>query len=447
MRQRKKAGREQHFGMEESRQASDAQGSRCGSHSIFGRQGRLLSLLLAASLSLAPLSVYATNAGIEDSKRKIEENKEKMKELQGQQSQIEDKLAELNQLKSDAAAYIQKLDGELASLETQIQSLNKQMTEKQAEIDATSKALAAARETEAAQYASMKLRIKYMYEQGDMSYLDMLVESSSFSDLLNKAEYIQQVSAYDRKKLNEYVAIREDVAAKEAELESEYAALGSMKQQAEERQGDVEKLQADKQKELTAYNTKIQDANADLGEMQASIAGIQAAIQAEENNIAAIEAEQRRKEEEAKKKAEASGKTYETKRLGDQQFTWPLPSSSRITSEFGSRESPTEGASSNHKGIDISAPTGSRIVAAESGSVVIATYSASAGNYVMINHGDGVYSVYMHMSSIAVSVGQSVSKGDTVGAVGSTGYSTGPHLHFGLRVNGSYVNPRSYVSP
>ena len=136
-----------------------------------------------------------------------------------------------------------------------------------------------------------------------------------------------------------------------------------------------------------------------------------------------------------------------TKTVGDISFTWPCPASSRITSSFGDRESPTEGASSNHKGVDIGASTGSAVLAAADGTVVIATYSASAGNYVMINHGGGVYTVYMHMSSIAVSVGQEVSRGETVGAVGSTGYSTGPHLHFGLRINGTYVNPLSYVSP
>ena len=408
---------------------------------------RLMSVLLAASLGAMPLSVYATNKSISDSKKTIQENQQKMKELQGQQSQLEQKLDELNKLKTDAAAYIEKLDGDLAQLSSQIDKLNTQMTDKQTEIDKTSEALNAAKADEQEQYASMKLRIKYMYEQGNMSYLDMLVGADSFSDLLNKAEYIRQVSAYDRRKLNDFIAVRNDIAAKEQELEAEYAELGSMKKETEDRQADVEALQANKQQELSSYNAKIRDANSDLGATQASIAGIQAAIQAEENNIAAIEAEARRKEEEAKKKAQASGKTYVTKSLGDLKFTWPVPGASRITSGFGSRESPTEGASTNHKGIDISAPTGTRIVAAESGTVVIATYSASAGNYVMISHGGGVYSVYMHMSSIGVSAGQSVSKGDKVGAVGSTGYSTGSHLHFGIRVNGSYVNPSSYVSP
>ena len=197
---------------------------------------------------------------------------------------------------------------------------------------------------------------------------------------------------------------------------------------------------ADKKKELEEYNQRIADAQTEIDEMQQAIA-------AEEANIAAIEAEIKRQEEEARRKAEEAGKTYEVKSIDGISFTWPLPASSRITSNFGGRSSPTEGASSNHQGIDVGAPEGSTIKAAASGTVVISTYSKSAGNYVMINHGGGVYTVYMHMSSIAVSAGQSVGMGDTIGYVGSTGYSTGPHLHFGVRVGGSYVNPLNYVSP
>ena len=160
-----------------------------------------------------------------------------------------------------------------------------------------------------------------------------------------------------------------------------------------------------------------------------------------------MEAEIRRQEEEARKKAEASGKSYTVKSLGNTSFIWPCPSSSRITSNFGGRESPTEGASSNHQGIDIGASTGSNILAAASGVVTIATYSSSAGNYVMISHGGGVSTVYMHCSSLLVSEGEQVSQGQVIAKVGSTGYSTGPHLHFGIRSGGSYVNPLNYVSP
>ena len=147
------------------------------------------------------------------------------------------------------------------------------------------------------------------------------------------------------------------------------------------------------------------------------------------------------------KKAEAAGQKYNTVSIGNIKFIWPCPSSSRITSGFGGRESPTEGASSNHQGIDIGAPTGSNIVAAADGTVTISTYSYSAGNYIMLNHGGGVSTVYMHCSQLLVSAGDTVKQGQVIAKVGSTGYSTGPHLHFGVRLNGSYVNPAKYVSP
>ena len=403
--------------------------------------------LLCGALLLSALPVYGENQQIQDSKQKIEENKEKLSAVESEKQKVEEKLQELSALKSDAAAYIQKLDGELADLQGQIDSLGTQMTEKNAEIEATKVQLADAKAREEEQYASMKLRIKYMYENGDTNFLDLLFEAESLSDMLNRAEYIQKVSEYDRQKLDEFVAVRNEIEETELRLTEEYNELDRMKQETEAKQSSVEALQADKQKELESYNAKIQDANADIAQMQSEIAGIQEAIRAEENQIAAIEAEIRRQEEEARKKAEAQGQSYETKNLGSISFIWPCPASGRITSAFGGRSSPTEGASSNHQGIDIGAPTGSSILAAASGNVVIATYSASAGNYVMINHGGGVYTVYMHMNSIGVSVGQSVSQGQQIGTVGSTGYSTGPHLHFGIRSNGTYVNPTAYVSP
>ena len=173
----------------------------------------------------------------------------------------------------------------------------------------------------------------------------------------------------------------------------------------------------------------------------------QADLEAQEQRMRQIEEEMRRREEEARKKAQEEGKTYTTADLGNISFKWPCPASSRITSQFGDRESPTEGASSNHKGIDIGAASGSDILAAASGTVVIATYSYSAGNYIMIDHGGGVSTVYMHCSQLLAAEGDEVSQGQVIAKVGSTGYSTGPHLHFGIRSDGSYVNPLNYVSP
>lgn len=286
----------------------------------------------------------------------------------------------------------------------------------------------------------MKLRIKYMYERGDTSYVELFMESESLSELLNKAEYISKISEYDRQMLDQYAATKDEIAADEARLETEHAELLDLKEQTEIKQASVEQLLSAKQAELRSYESQIAEAENQLSEYEKD-------LEAQEAAIRQIEEEIKRQEEEARRKAEAAGQSYVTKDIGDIHFIWPCPASSRITSGFGGRSSPTEGASSNHQGIDIGAPTGSDILAAAEGDVVVSTYSSSAGNYVMINHGGGVYTVYMHASKLLVSVGEHVSQGQVIAKVGSTGYSTGPHLHFGVRLNGTYVDPRSYVSP
>ena len=370
--------------------------------------------------------------------------------LEAEKKKTEQELKNLEGLKSDTTAYVKKLDSSLESIGNELSKLNDDIDAKEKQIDMTKQELSEAKETEKSQYESMKLRIKYMYEKGDSTYVDLLMEAGSLSELLSKAEYITKISSYDRQKLDEYAATKEKIAEKKNALEGEHAELLTLQDETEAKQASVEKLLAAKQTELQNYETKIASAEGQISEYAKS-------IEAQENQIKSIEAEIKRKEEEARKKAEEEKKkaaaankaaqTYKTVSLGDISFTWPCPASGRITSGFGSRKSPTKGASSNHQGIDISAPTGTSIVAAAAGEVVIATYSSSAGNYVMISHGGGVYTVYMHASSLLVSQGQSVKKGQTIAKVGSTGYSTGSHLHFGVRVNGSYVNPTKYVSP
>ncbi len=416
--------------------------------SFFGK-GALIAAALLFVVSAVPMQSYSAygDQEISDSKQKIKDNKAKLEQIKKDSYAVDAKLDELNKLKADAAAYISKLDGELAAVEAEIEKMEGEITELEGQITVTEGELAEAIAEEEKQYASMKTRIKFMYEHSNNNILDVLFGSESFSDMINKSEYISNVSKYDREKLDEYVKLREAARLKKEELETEHEVLEQTKAEVEGRKASLEKLQADKRKEVANYNAKIAASEAELAEMKSDMAGIQAAIQAEENNIAAIEAEIRRQEEEARKKAEAAGKAFTPLTAGDISFTWPCPGSGRITSYFGTRESPTEGASTYHKGIDVGASTGTGVVAAAGGTVVIATYSASAGNYIMISHGGGVYTVYMHLSSMSVSKGSTVSRGTKIGAVGSTGYSTGPHLHFGIRINGGYVDPLSYVRP
>ena len=390
--------------------------------------------LIALAAVLAVIPVQAAGKG------DIDSAKDKMSSLEEEKKKTEETIQELEKLKADTESYVKELDGELARLDDELSSLDSRITDKEADIEETKAQLEEAKKTEEEQYASMKLRIKYMYEKGDTSYLDLLLESGSMSEMLNRAEYIQQISSYDRKKLTEYGEIKEKIADDEEKLEAEHEELLTLQEQTKAKQDSVEKLVGEKSRELQKYQNQIA-AN------ESQLASYQADIEAQENRIQQIEAELKRQEEEARKKAQEKGEEYKTVSIGNISFIWPCPSSSRITSGFGGRSSPTEGASSNHKGIDIGASSGSDIVAAADGTVTISTYSYSAGNYIMINHGGGVSTVYMHCSKLLVSVGETVKKGQVIAKVGSTGYSTGPHLHFGVRVNGAYVNPSQYVSP
>ena len=373
-------------------------------------------------------------------REEIDSAKSELSSLEDEKKKTEDTIAQLEALKNDTTAYVKSLDSSLAKISEALEQLSGQISSKEEEIRVTGEELEDARIVEAEQYEAMKLRIRYMYENGESSYWDMLFQSQSMSELLNKAEYISKISEYDRNQLDKYVAIKEDIEQKEIRLEQEKAELLTLQESTEAKHASVEQLLSEKEKELKNYESQIANAEAQASQYQAEIA-------AQEAQIAQMEAELKRQEEEARRKAEAQGQTYKTVSIGDITFTWPCPASSRITSYFGSREAPTEGASTNHKAVDIGASTGTDIIAAADGQVSIATYSASAGNYIMLNHGGGVTTVYMHCSKLLVSAGESVKKGQVIAKVGSTGYSTGPHLHFGVRVNGTYVDPLQYVSP
>ncbi|MBP3215071.1 MAG: peptidoglycan DD-metalloendopeptidase family protein [Clostridium sp.] len=434
---------------------------------------RILCLFLALLLMTMP--AYGAT------KKEVEEEKSKAQVIAAEKQKTEQKIAELEALKGDTQAYIRELDMQLLQLADELDQLETDIAAKQAEVDETTAHLAEAEQTEREQYEAMKLRIQYMYEKGDSSYLDMLLSSGSMSELLNRAEYIQEISVYDRDMLEKYKAIVADIAATKVKLEEELQQLEDLKTQTEAKQQSVLMLVDEKNKELANLNSQLETQaelragyEADLAETNARIAQMEEEIRkAEEEARRRAEEEARRKaEEEARRKAEeaararegageASGQAVDAPKDTEKKsssssssgskatgsLSWPLPASDYVTSGFGHRESPTAGASSNHQGIDIGASTGSSITAADGGTVITASYSSSAGNYVVISHGNGLSTVYMHCSKLLVSEGDTVSQGQTIAKVGSTGYSTGPHLHFGVRKNGSYVDPTDYVSP
>ena len=302
------------------------------------------------------------------------------------------------------------------------------LTAKSEDIQETKDELAGAKEREAQQYADMKERIQFMYENGQTSYLEALLSSRNISEFLNSADYIAQIQSYDRQKLTEYQDTVESIVNLEAQLEQEYTDLEALKSTVESNKATVAAMMRQKESELADISGDIEDAQSDADYYAAE-------IQAQEELIAAIK----------RAEAEKAAAGVEEHPYTGGAFRWPCPSSTRVTSNYGTRVSPMSGASSNHKGIDIGASAGADIIAAADGTVTAASYSSAAGNYVMIDHGGGLYTVYMHASSLLVSPGQTVSAGDVIAKVGSTGISTGSHLHFGVSLNGSYVSPWSYL--
>lgn len=396
--------------------------------------GSLLAVALAVGCIFTNenLRVSATASKIDtsDLEDKKQDTLDKIKDIKSDISDTKKRISDLENSKSNLETYISKLDQEANNLAKQIDKLNKDIEAKKEEITVAAEELAEAEATAAQQYEDMKKRIQYLYENGNPSYLELFLTSESMADFLNKSSYAEQVTVYDRSMLEEYIAQKQAVKEKKKQLETEKEDLDAMADAASEQKKTVDGLIKSKTAQIQSYQDQIDSENSNAAEYKADLTKQQKLLDQIEQQIAAAAA------------ANAQAGDGDG---GASGFLWPCPSSRRITSGFGNRAQPTAGASTNHKGIDIGASYGASIVAAASGRVTTAAYSSSAGNYVVISHGNGLSTVYMHCSALYVSAGQTVSAGQSIAAVGSTGYSTGNHLHFGVIKNGSYVNPLGYV--
>lgn len=409
---------------------------------------RVISTILIVLLVVTCGKVAAYNGiGIMvygDTTTDINNAKDKKDEISSKLDDTKKDLEDLQQQSADTRAYIQKLDGKMTALDNSLYELNGKIEDMQFQIEETEVKLEEAEIDADLQYESMKLRIKFMYERSDDSYLEILLSSSSLADMLNKADYIAKISQYDREKLAEYQQTIQYIAQTKQELESDYMELGEMKLSLEEQKESLMYVQNEKEKELASLKQQT-DKTAETKEQ------LEKELEQQENEILNLVAKKAAEEEAAKREQEANNSDNgngssngASGGVSESGFIWPTISK-RITSNFGD----TENRTSPHRGLDIGAVkpgvSGDPIYAAASGTVTIATYSDSAGNYVTINHGNGMSTVYMHCTVLKVSVGQQVTQGQTIGLMGTTGNSTGVHLHFAVIKGGQYVNPRLYL--
>ncbi len=378
---------------------------------------RIISLLLMIALCFG-MTVQAQASEIDQTQKQAEELEKKKKDAENEKNSLE---KQLNDIVAEMDKTKEKIDA------------------KESEISAKEEELIQAKVDENDQYESMKKRIKYMYENGNSQFIEILCESKSIGEFLNNAEYISTISEYDRDMLVEFQEIVKAVQEQEKTLKKEYEELEAMQDDLIAKQDHLNELMESKKEE-------IEKISSDLGATKDKLKKLKEAA----------EAAKRKQEEMARAAAAAAAAAANASSgssssagapvvSGNGTFTHPCPGMTYISSEFGWRAQPLPGASTNHKGMDFAAPTGTPIYAAAGGTVTSAAYSGNAGNLIVINHGNGLQTYYMHCHAMYVSAGQQVSKGQNIGAVGTTGNSTGPHLHFQVMVNGTPTNPRNYL--
>lgn len=357
----------------------------------------------------------------------ITDLQEQKEEAESKKEEAEAVLDQLQTEQNNIMEAIRVLDEQVAEYNNQIVELEAQKTELQNDIAVKETELAEAKAAEQEQYDSMKLRIQYAYENGNVEYLDTVFSSTDVSDIVNKSEYVDQIYNYDSDMLNNLIAIKTTIAETQAQLQEDLDAVEEIETEVTENKEAVEIMIEGKQTQVANYNVSIEEYESQIAQYAADIAATDDLI-----------AQKEREKAEQDQAASAAGQDVPINYTGG-SFQWPVASGGTITSYFGPRWG------TMHNGIDIGCPEGTPILAGEAGTVIISQYSSSAGNYVMIDHGGGVSTVYMHNSSLLVSVGQTVSRGEVIAYSGNTGWSTGPHCHFGLRINGSYVDPLPYL--
>ncbi len=369
---------------------------------------RIVSYVFIFALTAALITVGASyadgeqqqlndiNQQINDTKSQLNEGKKKEKQLTNQIKQLELQI-------NAAEKEIDDLKGDINRTEQQIAVVQSNLNQVEQEMKA--------------QDEELRNRLRAMYKNGDIGMLQIILGSEDITDFMSNMDMVQKIFDNDV----EILRIMED-----------------QHKQVEAQKKQLEKLQA----QLLAERQKEADKQASLQASRGEVAGLRAQV-ASDNK--ALEAEIDALNEEAKRLAEEIRKLQGNQAYAGGTFAWPSESSTRVTSEFGMRLHPILKVNKLHTGIDIGAAAGTNVLAANSGTVIKAGWNNSYGNVIMIDHGGGIVTLYAHNSKLLASTGDVVARGQAIALVGSTGVSTGPHIHFEVRVNGEYQNPRNWL--
>lgn len=384
-------------------------------------------LVLAFFLATSLVPVY----GSELDKLRRQQQKS-AQEIKRYKNLINAKNKELKSL----SQQLRELDSSIASVKAELEKLEDQLSVTQAKLAQTQQKLNKAEADLAERSEIFANRLVAIYQNGDVDFLEVLLSSTSITDFLVRFELLSRIAEQDMELLKSIEAQKERIEQHKAELEARRNEIASLKSRAEEKRAELAAQRKAKEELRVQIATEKEAAEKALAEEEKASREIA-------ERIRVLLAQRNRSNRSNNSSNNSSNKSIQL--TGTGRFAWPAPGYQHITSDYGYRLHPVLGVNKLHTGVDISAPSGAKVVAADSGTVIIAGWFGAYGNTVVVDHGDNIATLYGHLSEVKVKVGDQVERGQQIGNVGSTGLSTGPHLHFEVRINGDPTNPWSYL--
>jgi murein DD-endopeptidase MepM/ murein hydrolase activator NlpD len=386
------------------------------------------AVVLCAALLCAPVHAHA---------KTVNDLKTRQNKVQAEKNEAKTSLSETAAQKSAAQEELDTLDEQLLAVNEEYDRTLANLSETERRLSNAESELAAAGQKRGEQFEQLKARARFMYENGRLGYFEALFGSATFAEFLNNAQYISQIMERDNNLFNELKETEGEIARAIEEIEQKQAEVTVLKARLEEKKAELERALEGKRAAISALN-------ADETKYRAQIENLEQSSKEIEKLIKEKEAEEARKRAEAAKAAASKTAADAAKFSG--KLLWPAPSTTVTTSQYGWRTHPISGKKELHTGLDIGLKYGENIVAAEKGTVISSGYNGGYGYCVVISHGGGLSTLYGHCSKLLVSAGDTVSRGQVIAKCGSTGYSTGPHLHFETRENGGHVSPKNYLN-